>query len=261
MIKLEKLANFRGDSPLHQSMIERDDVIVMSAVFNKITIPYMPRFHIEADEDESAKLLQNVLSSTEKKWIDYQDVIAPFFSDPSKLYIVCIAANAIIWQYYVKFVDQVNDRFRVMYQPPEPEEVKPLDLEALEQLKGFASANRAHQAERFDQFKTAFNAFVQSAPKSTLEDKKKLGEWINAEVAQYGLAVECPNNPGLAVEVKGDTGNRPRVGRFQFLPLEGGDGRKQRVYREVLPELNFVPLVNTVDLSPTAKPKADQIER
>lgn len=259
----------------HQYTVERN-ILFEDGAFNRDAYPRMglhligenPALALNGDVskglDFHVRLLEDRLNKNDETVIDIKDVIIN--ENIQNLGIYCKRSNydgsVDIFYYRIKHIKNGElTRFALM---PEPQHTRTYyskeELSDLAQkVKDMALSNRQHQTATIDRLKPILNDYVKALPQASLDEKKKLGRWITAELAQYGLAVECPNTPGLAVEVKGDAGNRPGIGRFQFLPLEGDGGvRKQRVYRDVLPELSFVTITNSVDLSPRALPDPPQ---
>jgi hypothetical protein len=78
-------------------------------------------------------------------------------------------------------------------------------------------------------------------PKETVLEKQSLARWVNAQMAWLGLALKCPKTGGVST-LQADTGNDPRVGRFQFYHYQGSK-KKITVSKGTLPELEVVPFV------------------
>jgi hypothetical protein len=87
------------------------------------------------------------------------------------------------------------------------------------------------------------NDYLRTMPQATLEEKKALAKWLNAQLGAMGLAIRCPksNSPAFVVA---DIGDNPRVGRFQLRVSDNGESSRSRttLSRVELPRLEFTPV-------------------
>ena len=109
----------------------------------------------------------------------------------------------------------------------------------LDQASRFAELNHRFKQQVASRLQPKLNAHVQEMPRETYEDKKAIGDWVNAELEKFGLALRCPKT-GLPAQLKGDPGNWPKIGRFQFQVVTGTGRPKRTVSTDTLPVLELI---------------------
>ncbi len=148
-----------------------------------------------------------------------------------------------------------------------PDEVRQQRLAALldtillsprpaEQLQFLDQLNREYRQGIMPRLENTLNASIREMPHATLEDKERLADFVNAELAGYGLAVKCPKS-GLPGSLSADVGNWPGVGRFQIRSVSP-DGKRHRTSSDTLPKLELVALTRPIEpVSPPMPPEPE----
>jgi hypothetical protein len=90
----------------------------------------------------------------------------------------------------------------------------------------------------------ALNDHITNSGYGTYRSNKRLSSWINAEAAQFGLAILCPeaNRPSMLIAEHDN--RRPRgLGHFGFQHRSdfSQTGYERTSYVNILPPLTFVP--------------------
>lgn len=85
----------------------------------------------------------------------------------------------------------------------------------------------------------SLNAQLRSMPHTTYDDKREVAKWLNAELRQLGLAIQCPKT-GRPAFLVADPGGKPGIGRFQ-LEVTTETGKPHRsVSTASLPALTYI---------------------
>jgi hypothetical protein len=112
-------------------------------------------------------------------------------------------------------------------------------------LAGLSHEFREHVAARLA---PALNAHVQALPQESLEQKKELGRWVNAELEAFGLAVQEPKT-GRPGRLRGVRGYQPGVGCFEIEVKINGK-------QEVPTVSNELPTLELMDANPPEQVRA-----
>jgi hypothetical protein len=84
-----------------------------------------------------------------------------------------------------------------------------------------------------------FNAYLQSSPQRTVDEKRQLSREANDKLRTLGLAIRCPRT-GRAAWLLADAGGGPG-GRFQLSLASQVPKRRKTVSFAALPSLTLVP--------------------
>ena len=132
----------------------------------------------------------------------------------------------------------------------------PLSPRPAEQLQVLDQLNREYRQGIMPRLENTLNARIREMPHATLEDKERLADFVNAELAGYGLAIKCPKS-GLPGSLSADVGNWPGVGRFQIRSVSP-DGKRHRTSSDTLPNLELVALTRPIEpVGPPVPPEPE----
>ena len=99
----------------------------------------------------------------------------------------------------------------------------PRDVPYEEQAEDAAQLNWAFRERLAERLAPTINAKMTTMPHETLDQKKELAKWVNAELRRFNLAIKHPKT-GTPCYLISDKGNHPQQGRFQ-LRAEGVEGK------------------------------------
>lgn len=119
-----------------------------------------------------------------------------------------------------------------------PEKMPDADARYADVVGSVTERSRAFREQIAAELAPALNAEIGTMPHETLEQKKALADWVNGQLEPLGLAVKCPKT-GQPAKLKGDVGDWPGVGRFQF-QIHEGSKRVRTLTANELPELQII---------------------
>jgi hypothetical protein len=101
------------------------------------------------------------------------------------------------------------------------------------------SLRRSFYAELAKQLEPALNAYAQSQPQETWEERAALASWINRTLRQTGLALICPRTNRPAILISDVTGGNRRKMHFRFQTTEPSGRRVRSAMSLELPDLEL----------------------